>query len=140
MPSGLWHQAQFSGQPFRKTVVRMPGPSCTEYFWMLKTKPRSMLATGQALARRRRSCDIYAEWHSESIDWDSIGRNQPFLRARQQRRHQSFSCAGFSPHDPVLTAVQDVLLNGHFFGDHLEEAREIAIGIRQSRLHHDPIV
>jgi hypothetical protein len=25
--SGLWHQAQCNGQPFSKTVVRMPGPS-----------------------------------------------------------------------------------------------------------------
>ena len=27
--SGLWHHQQRSGQPLRKTVVRMPGPSCT---------------------------------------------------------------------------------------------------------------
>ena len=26
-PSGLWHQAQRSGQPLRNTVVRSPGPS-----------------------------------------------------------------------------------------------------------------
>ena len=28
--SGLWHQGQRAGQPLRKTVVRMPGPSCSE--------------------------------------------------------------------------------------------------------------
>ena len=28
--SGLWHHAQRSGQPLRKTTVRIPGPSCTE--------------------------------------------------------------------------------------------------------------
>ena len=27
MDSGLWHQMHFSGQPFTKNVVRMPGPS-----------------------------------------------------------------------------------------------------------------
>jgi hypothetical protein len=31
MPSGLWHHAHRNGQPFRNTVVRMPGPSCIEY-------------------------------------------------------------------------------------------------------------
>ena len=30
MLSGLWHQAQRSGQPLKKTVVRMPGPSSVE--------------------------------------------------------------------------------------------------------------
>ena len=28
--SGLWHQAQRSGHPFRYTLVRMPGPSLTD--------------------------------------------------------------------------------------------------------------
>ena len=28
--SGLWHQGQCRGQPLRKTVVRIPGPSCSE--------------------------------------------------------------------------------------------------------------
>jgi hypothetical protein len=37
----LWHQGQRKGQPFRKTVVRMPGPSSVENFWMLKTIPLS---------------------------------------------------------------------------------------------------
>jgi hypothetical protein len=37
--SGLWHHQQFRGHPFKKTVVRMPGPSCTEYFMMLKIIP-----------------------------------------------------------------------------------------------------
>ena len=39
MPSGLWHQLQERGQPFKKAVVRTPGPSCTEHRWMLKTRP-----------------------------------------------------------------------------------------------------
>ena len=39
MPSGLWHQTQQSGQPFRKTVVRMPGPSSVLNCWTLKRKP-----------------------------------------------------------------------------------------------------
>jgi len=43
MPSGLWHQMQRSGQPFRKTVVRIPGPSSSEYRWMLKTVPLGIL-------------------------------------------------------------------------------------------------
>jgi hypothetical protein len=32
--SGLWHHQQRSGQPLKKTVVRMPGPSCSEYRMM----------------------------------------------------------------------------------------------------------
>ena len=32
-----------SGQPFRNTVVRIPGPSWIEYFWMLKISPVYML-------------------------------------------------------------------------------------------------
>jgi hypothetical protein len=37
--SGLWHHPQRSGQPFRNTVVRIPGPSWIEYFWILNTNP-----------------------------------------------------------------------------------------------------
>ena len=37
--SGLWHQRQLRGQPLRKTVVRIPGPSWMENFWMSKTRP-----------------------------------------------------------------------------------------------------
>ena len=36
-PSGLWHHMQASGQPFRKIVMRMPGPSCTENSLISKT-------------------------------------------------------------------------------------------------------
>ncbi len=35
----LWHHQQESGQPFRKTVVRMPGPSCRAYFLILNMVP-----------------------------------------------------------------------------------------------------
>jgi len=38
-PSGFWHQRQRRGQPFRKTVVRIPGPSWTENRWRSKTRP-----------------------------------------------------------------------------------------------------
>mgnify|MGYP007112605209 CR=1 FL=1 len=37
-PSGLWHHIQRSGQPFRKTVVLSPGPSCTAISLMSKIK------------------------------------------------------------------------------------------------------
>ena len=33
--SGLLHHRQRRGQPFRKTVVRRPGPSCTDILWIL---------------------------------------------------------------------------------------------------------
>jgi hypothetical protein len=33
----LWHHQQESGQPLKKTVVRIPGPSCVENRMMLKT-------------------------------------------------------------------------------------------------------
>ncbi len=42
--SGLLHQRQARGQPLRKMMVRMPGPSWIEYFWMLKTSPRVSLS------------------------------------------------------------------------------------------------
>ena len=37
--SGLWHQMQRRGQPFRKTAVRIPGPSLTEVRFMSRTSP-----------------------------------------------------------------------------------------------------
>ena len=38
-PSGLWHQGQRRGQPLKKTVVRMPGPSSVLNCWRLKIRP-----------------------------------------------------------------------------------------------------
>jgi hypothetical protein len=35
----LWHHQQASGQPFMKTVVRIPGPSCVEKRMILKMVP-----------------------------------------------------------------------------------------------------
>lgn len=37
--SGLLHQRQRSGQPFIKTTSRIPSPSFTLNFWILKTRP-----------------------------------------------------------------------------------------------------
>jgi hypothetical protein len=37
--SGLWHQRHRAGQPLRKTVVRIPGPSCRQKRWRLKMVP-----------------------------------------------------------------------------------------------------
>lgn len=37
--SGLWHHLQRRGQPFRNTVVRIPGPSFTENRCILNTSP-----------------------------------------------------------------------------------------------------
>lgn len=34
MLSGLWHQMQFSGQPLKKTVLLIPGPSSVDIRWM----------------------------------------------------------------------------------------------------------
>ncbi len=42
--SGLWHQKQRSGQPLKKTVVRRPGPSCTENLRISKTTPVAELS------------------------------------------------------------------------------------------------
>lgn len=39
MVSILWHQVQLIGQPFMKTVVRIPGPSSVEHLWMFVTSP-----------------------------------------------------------------------------------------------------
>ena len=43
MPSGLWHHRQASGQPFIKTVVRMPGPSWMAYRLISNMKPVVMI-------------------------------------------------------------------------------------------------
>ncbi len=40
--SGLWHQRHRSGHPLRKTVVRIPGPSCSEYRCMFPTIPTTI--------------------------------------------------------------------------------------------------
>ena len=39
MLSGLRHQRQRSGQPFKKTDVRIPGPSWIENRWISKMRP-----------------------------------------------------------------------------------------------------
>jgi hypothetical protein len=35
--SGFAHQGQFNGQPFKKTTVRVPGPSDTDQRWISMT-------------------------------------------------------------------------------------------------------
>ncbi|MFC1943941.1 hypothetical protein ACFLX5_00325 [Chloroflexota bacterium] len=42
--SGLLHHLQLSGHPFINTVVRIPGPSCRENFWMLNINPFPLLS------------------------------------------------------------------------------------------------
>src|SRR5271157_5522093 len=44
--SGLWHQAQRRGQPFRKTTVRTPGPSCRAPRCRSKTVPAMSFIEG----------------------------------------------------------------------------------------------
>ena len=39
MDSGLAHHLHRNGQPFKKTVVLIPGPSCRENLCMSKIKP-----------------------------------------------------------------------------------------------------
>lgn len=47
--SGLQHQKQRRGHPLRKTVVRIPGPSCKENFCMLKTSPLTTFSSLQRM-------------------------------------------------------------------------------------------
>jgi hypothetical protein len=37
--SGFWHYWQFKGQPLKKTLVRIPGPSWTAYLLIPNTNP-----------------------------------------------------------------------------------------------------
>lgn len=37
--SGLWHHMHLKGQPFKKTHVRIPSPSCMQNFCILNTIP-----------------------------------------------------------------------------------------------------
>jgi hypothetical protein len=39
MLSGLWHHTQDSGQPLKKTVLLMPGPSSVDMRWMRRMVP-----------------------------------------------------------------------------------------------------
>jgi len=41
-PSGFWHQRQLNGQPLKKIVVLIPGPSCKENLCILKIRPFSL--------------------------------------------------------------------------------------------------
>ena len=41
MLSGLWHQTQLKGQPLKKTVLRMPGPSSVDIRWIRRIVPFS---------------------------------------------------------------------------------------------------
>ena len=43
--SGFAHHSQRIGHPLRNTIVRMPGPSCTEKRCMLKTMPVASKST-----------------------------------------------------------------------------------------------
>jgi hypothetical protein len=43
MLSGLPHHTHRKGQPLKKTVVRIPGPSWMENRWMSKMRPRVIL-------------------------------------------------------------------------------------------------
>ena len=43
--SGFAHHLQLIGHPLRNTIVRMPGPSCTEKRCMLKTMPVASKST-----------------------------------------------------------------------------------------------
>ncbi|CUM92986.1 Uncharacterised protein [Blautia hydrogenotrophica] len=42
--SGFAHQRHFSGHPSKKTLVRQPGPSCTEKLWISKISPFGSIA------------------------------------------------------------------------------------------------
>src|SRR5487761_1997384 len=46
-PSGLWHQVHARGQPFRKTVVRIPGPSWIVNSRMSNTIPVVTIARSE---------------------------------------------------------------------------------------------
>ena len=63
--SGLWHQTQSSGQPFRNTVVRMPGPSWIEKRWISKQRP-----VGGAWACSRAWADASGEAPSSATTAD----------------------------------------------------------------------
>lgn len=43
IPSGLWHQMQDRGQPLKKKVILIPGPSFMEYRFISKTGYFSMM-------------------------------------------------------------------------------------------------
>ncbi len=45
IPSGLWHQRQCSGHPFRNTAVRIPGPSWTENLRISNTIPEVIFSS-----------------------------------------------------------------------------------------------
>jgi len=46
--SGFEHHTQLNGQPLKKTVVRMPGPSSMLYLWMLNTVPVTLVTAAHS--------------------------------------------------------------------------------------------
>ena len=65
--SGLEHQRQRKGHPFRKTVVLIPGPSWTLNFWMLKTSPLSCFDESVFIVNplARGFTRIYKKWWTQ---------------------------------------------------------------------------
>jgi len=87
--SGLWHHQQSSGHPLRKTVVRMPGPSWSEYRWILKTAPLTKTNTPTVGA----STDV--DPHVSIVESSPIERNETSdFRAVSVRRMDPVRQAG----------------------------------------------
>lgn len=59
MLSGLWHQGHFIGQPFKNTVVRIPGPSSVDMRWISSTVPVVWIASMDSASVRL--CKLVAD-------------------------------------------------------------------------------
>ena len=64
--SGLPHHRQRSGQPLRKTSVRIPGPSWTEKCWILVTTPVTSFSARAGLIVHR-SMAYHASWEVRAM-------------------------------------------------------------------------
>jgi hypothetical protein len=77
--SGLWHQTQRRGQPLKKTVVLMPGPSCKEQRCMLNMNP--FIATPLLGYARKFALSQLPHGQLAMQESESISRNMVFNKA-----------------------------------------------------------
>src|ERR1700710_2425969 len=96
MLSGLLHHLQRREQALRKTVVRIPGPSCVQKCWMFSTLPfrdvglairASIALVSKSDAERPRDLHEHAvRWHGTHFV-DGFGERHKFQDGRLERHH-----------------------------------------------------
>jgi len=108
MLSGLWHQRQDRGHPLKKTVVRMPGPSCVAKRLISKMIPftvygcnNGMKKMNTKLSEEKRVLSGYRVCGKEQ---ESEGLYHPALvKAFAKTVIQGIMIMGISKHKTIYT-------------------------------------